>query len=270
MALRGKREKRTKWTWRRWAFLFFLALFLLSGGLLLLDQYRACREQAANQALAQQIHKAEKKPLHDSGSIEEESSAADPRREQYQLLWEQNHDFAGWLSIEGTKIDYPVMFTPEEPEYYLRKAFDGSYAISGSLFIGEGCEPDGSHVIIYGHHMKDGTMFGSLADYADRDYWAEHPTIRFDTLETDGEYEVLSAFYSRVYKVNENDVFRYYQYADLSEPERFAEFVEQAQEAALYDTGVTAEYGDKLLTLSTCSYHTTDGRFVVVAVRNKN
>ena len=118
--------------------------------------------------------------------------------------------------------------------------------------------------------MKDGAMFGSLADYADRDYWAEHPAIRFDTLEADGEYEVLSAFYSRVYKVNENDLFRYYQYADLSEPERFAEFVEQAQEAALYDTGVTAEFGDKLLTLSTCSYHTTDGRFVVVAVRNKN
>lgn len=184
-------------------------------------------------------------------------------------MWEQNHDFAGWLSIEGTKIDYPVMFTPEEPEYYLRKAFDGRYAISGSLFIGEGCEPDGSHVIIYGHHMKDGTMFGSLADYADRDYWVEHPTIRFDTLDSDGEYEIFAAFYSRVYKVNESGVFRYYQYADLSEPERFAEFVAQAQEAALYDTGVTAEYGDKLLTLSTCSYHTSEGRFVVIAVKKQ-
>ena len=267
MTLRRKREKRTKWTWRRWAFLFFLALFLLSGGLLLRDQCRACREQAANQALAQQVRKAEEAPPHDRGSTEKDPPAANPRREQYRLLGEQNHDFAGWLSIGGTKIDYPVMFTPEEPEYYLRKAFDGSYAISGSLFIGEGCEPDGSHVIIYGHHMKDGAMFGSLADYADRDYWAEHPTIRFDTLEADGEYVVLSAFYSRVYKVNENDVFRYYQYADLSEPERFAEFVEQAQEAALYDTGVTAEYGDKLLTLSTCSYHTSDGRFAVVAVK---
>ena len=113
MTLRGKREKRT---WRRRAFLFFLALFLLSGGLLLRDQCRAFREQAANRALAQQVHKAEEKPPHDSGSAEDASPAADPRREQYRLLWEQNHDFAGWLSIEGTKIDYPVMFTPEEPE----------------------------------------------------------------------------------------------------------------------------------------------------------
>ena len=117
MTLRGKREKRTKWTWRRRAFLFFLALFLLSGGFLLRDQFRAFREQAANRALAQQVHKAEEMPPNDSGSAENASPAADPRREQYRLLWEQNHDFAGWLSIEGTKIDYPVMFTPEEPEY---------------------------------------------------------------------------------------------------------------------------------------------------------
>lgn len=123
MTLRGKRENADleapglsvfSWPW-----------FLLSGGLLLRDQCRAFREQAANRALAQQVHKAEEKPPHDSGSAEDASPAADPRREQYRLLWEQNHDFAGWLSIEGTKIDYPVMFTPEEPEYYLRKAFDG-------------------------------------------------------------------------------------------------------------------------------------------------
>lgn len=269
--MRGKREE--KRSWRHWLFLALLALFLLSAGVLLHDLYRAHHERAANEALAQQVHKGEldtARPNAEGTATPEAEEAISPeeaRREQYQLLWEQNNDFAGWLFQEGTQIDYPVMFTPEEPEYYLRRAFDGSYAVSGSLFLGEGCVPDGTHAIIYGHHMNDGSMFGSLPDYADADYWQEHPTIRFDTLEESGEYEVMAAFYSRVYKVSETGVFRYYQYADLSEPERFSEYVEQVKAAALYDTGVTAEYGDKLLTLSTCSYHTDNGRFVVVAVR---
>lgn len=267
------REKRMgKWRWRNWLFLGLFVLFLLSGGILLHDLYRSHRERTANDKLAEQVHKGElETAFPETGETAESGgqetvSPEEVRREQYRLLWEQNHDFAGWLSIEGTQIDYPVMFTPDQPEYYLRRAFDGSYAVSGSLFLGEGCEPDGAHAIIYGHHMKDGSMFGSLADYADAGYWEEHPTIRFDTLEESGEYEVMAAFYSRIYTTGETNVFRYYQYADLSETQRFSEYVEQAKTAALYDTGVTAEYGDKLLTLSTCSYHTDNGRFVVVAV----
>lgn len=262
MALRGKREQ--KKSWRDLAFLIFLGMFLLSGGLLLRDFRRAGREEAANQSLAQQIHAAEEVP-QDSENVHPEPQE-DPKWEQYRLLREQNQDFAGWLSIQGSKIDYPVMYTPEEPEYYLRRAFDGSYAVSGSLFLGAGCTPEGSHRIIYGHHMNNGTMFGSLQEYQDPAYWAEHREICFDTLESEGKYEVLAAFYSRIYKVSEEDVFRYYQYADLSDPERFDEYVEQVRAAALYDTGITAEYGDRLLTLSTCSYHTKNGRFVVVAV----
>ena len=261
--LRKKRNE--KKSWKRRAFLLLSALFLFSGGALLRDLSRSHHERAANQALARQVHKggAERPDAGDGEAVTPEEA----RREQYRLLREQNGDFAGWLSIEGTKGDYPVMFTPEEPEYYLRRAFDGSYAASGSLFIGEGCELSGNHIIIYGHHMRDGSMFGSLPDYADQDYGREHPVIRFETPEESGVYEVLAAFYSRVYRVGETDVFRYYQYADLSEAERFSEYVEQVRAAALYDTGVTAEYGDRLLTLSTCSYHTENGRFVVVAVR---
>lgn len=251
--------------WRRRAFLGLLALFLLSGSFLLRDQIRARREQHANQALAQQVRPVQPQPQ--DGDSPDQAAPAAPDRERYQLLWEQNHDFAGWLTIEGTVIDYPVMFTPEDPEFYLRRAFDGSEADSGSLFIGEGCQPEGSHVIIYGHHMKNGTMFGSLTEYQDPAYWEAHPVIRYDTLDSDGEYQVLAAFYSRVYRLSEEQVFRYYQYADLEEPDRFAAYVAQAQAASLYDTGVSAEYGDRLLTLSTCSYHTKNGRFVVVAVK---
>ena len=118
--------------------------------------------------------------------------------------------------------------------------------------------------------MKDGAMFGSLPAYQDPDYAAAHPVICFDTPDGEGTYRVPAAFFSRVYKAGEENVFRYYQYADLSAPEQFRSYVEQARSASLYDTGVTAEYGDQLLTLSTCSYHTKNGRFVLVAVQAEN
>lgn len=184
---------------------------------------------------------------------------------QYEGLWQQNNDMAGWLSINGTPVDYPVMYTPDDPEYYLRRAFDGSYAISGSLFLDENCPPGSNHLLIYGHQMKNGTMFGSLSQYAKENYAKEHPVIGFDTLYTEEEYEVMASFYSRAYNEQDEDVFRYYQYTDLSEEETFDEYVRKVKEAALYDTGIDAQYGDSIITLSTCSSHVRDGRFVVVA-----
>lgn len=216
-------------------------------------------ENKANENLAKRIEIA----LKESAESPQESGGMLP---QFTSLWEENNDLAGWLCVPDTKIDYPVMFTPNEPEYYLRKAFDGSYAISGSLFIGEGCSPEGNHVIIYGHQMNDGTMLGTLPKYAKKEYADEHPIIRFDTLYETREYEVLSAFYSRVYNDQDGeDVFRYYRYTDLSERKTFEEYVSLAKVESLYDTGVDAEYGDKIITLSTCSNHTEDGRFVVIA-----
>ena len=120
-------------------------------------------------------------------------------------------------------------------------------------------------MLIYGHRMDNGSMFGELSAYARADYAAEHAVIHYDTLDQEREYQVMAAFYSQVYTDRDEDVFRYYQYSDLSDPAVFQEYVAQVKEAALYDTGVEASYGDRLLTLSTCSYHATDGRFVVVA-----
>ena len=185
----------------------------------------------------------------------------------YAALKEQNPDFFGWLSIEGTKLDYPVMHTPEDPEHYLRRDFEGGYSFSGVPFLDAACYEGGGNYLIYGHNMKNGSMFSSLLSYADSAYWEAHKTIRFDTMEAAGEYEVVAAFYSQAYLQDAVNVFRYYRYTDVSEPEVFEEYMEQVQEAAVYDTGVTAVYGDQLLTLSTCSYHTENGRFVVVARR---
>lgn len=183
---------------------------------------------------------------------------------KYLSVSQKNRDFFGWLEIADTRIDYPVMYTPEEQEYYLRRAFDGSASSSGSLFLDTRYSEKGRMYIVYGHKMRNQSMFGTLTSYEKEKYWKKHPLISFDTLYEEGEYEVVAAFYSRIYGEGEEG-FRYYEYGDLSEEERFAEFKSGIEGAALYDTGVTLNYGDTVLMLSTCSYHTDDGRFVVVA-----
>lgn len=267
--------------WRRPLALVLTAALLIFGGLWGWDLYRGHREETAYRTLARKVHQAERplQPTHPAETISAETAPEEtapegppleavptegPEFSPFEVLARENPDFIGWLTIEGTAVDYPVMWTPEDPEYYLRRAFDGSSAVSGSLFIGEGCEPDGIHVIIYGHNMRSGTMFGSLSDYRSADYAAAHPVIRFDTLTQSGEYRVLAAFYSHAYTPGEEG-FRYYRYTDLSRREDFEEYVRLAREASLYDTGTPAEYGSRLLTLSTCSKHQENGTFVVVA-----
>lgn len=182
----------------------------------------------------------------------------------YLPLKEQNADFFGWICIEGTKINYSVMHTPDAPEYYLHRAFDKRSSQSGVPFLDATCSAECGNYLIYGHNMSNGTMFAELLSYADTEYWQEHPSIQFDTLDGTGSYSIIAAFYSEVYP-EEGAGFRYYKYTDLRDMEDFIAYIDQVKAAALYDTGITAEYGDQLLTLSTCSYHTEDGRFVVVA-----
>ena len=186
---------------------------------------------------------------------------------EYKELYKQNPDLFGWISIEGTEINYPVMYTPRESEYYLRRAFDGSNSQSGTPFVDGACKVSGNFYLIYGHNMKNKTMFGMLPNYADPGWYEEHAVIRFDTLYERREYEVMAVFYADATESGSENRFRYYEYTDLSEQSVFEEYVAQVNAAALYDTGVTVVYGDELITLSTCSYHTSDGRFVVVAKR---
>ncbi len=181
-------------------------------------------------------------------------------------LHEQNPDLAGWLSIEGTVIDYPVMFRSDSEDYYLAHNFDGEQDKNGALLIQAGCDPftPGTNVIIHGHNMKSGKMFGSLDEYKDEAYFREHPVIRFDTLYERGEYEIVAVFLSRVYRKNE-DVFKYYQFFGAETQAEFDGFYRNIKALGLYDTGVTADYGDTFITLSTCTYHVENGRLVVVA-----
>lgn len=188
-----------------------------------------------------------------------------PMLASYASLYKQNHHLFGWIEIEGTAVNFPVMYTPWNSEYYLHKKFDGTYSFSGVPFLDGDCYLGCGNYLIYGHHMKNGTMFADVVNYASVEYWQEHPTILFDTLYELGTYEVIAAFYSRVYTGEDENVFRYYQYQDLSEQDVFEDYVAQVKAAAIYDTGIEAAYGDQLLTLSTCEYSAKDGRFVVVA-----
>lgn len=181
-------------------------------------------------------------------------------------IYAENPDLAGWIAIEGTVLDYPVMHTPEDGEKYLYKNINGSFDANGLPFIEDGCrmDPESDNIIIYGHNMKSGKMFASLMNYAKKEYWEEHPTIHFSTLYEEREYEIVAAFYDRVYYKYE-DCFKFYQFIDAEDGAHFEEAISYFKENAEYDTGITAEYGDKLLTLVTCAYHVKNGRFVVVA-----
>ena len=185
---------------------------------------------------------------------------------RYSKLYARNPDLFGWISIPDTVLDYPVMRTPEDEEYYLRRGFDGTDNRSGVPFVDVDCTEEGFNWIVYGHNMQNGTMFQTLESYASEDFWREHPVIRFDTLYREGTYEVMAAFHTRVFYQNETEVFRYYNYDDLSDPKDYADYAAWMKENSLYETGVDAEYGDRLLTLITCeSRGPRNNRFVVVA-----
>lgn len=169
----------------------------------------------------------------------------------------------GWITIEGTRIDYPVMQTKERPNFYLKHAFDKSYNRYGVPYIAENCDIDVSdNIVIYGHHMNNGSMFSDLCRYADEDFYKAHRTIRFDTLGSFGEYEIISVFKTTVYS---EQGFSYYHFVNAGSESAFNEYVSKCTELSLYNTGATAKYGDKLITLSTCEYSRTNGRMVVVA-----
>lgn len=237
--------------------LLFISLFMLGYFFLELS-----KSQLAFESMADTV---EEYRTRIESEKEDESVADSSLLSPYTALKEENSDLFGWIKIKGTKLDYPVMCTPNEPTYYLRRAFDKSRSISGVPFLDESCVEGGNHYLIYGHNMKNGTMFHALLDYAKPEFWKKHPTITFDTLQENGTYIVIGSFYSRVYYQDETEVFRFYDYPELSDSEMFSEYIDNVAAASLYDTGETAEYGDKLLTLVTCSYHTENGRFVVVA-----
>ena len=184
---------------------------------------------------------------------------------KYEDLYNQNKSLIGWVKIADTVIDYPVMQTVNN-EYYLDHNFNQEYDKNGSIFLDASCSiyPRSTNLIIYGHHMKSGKMFGSLQKYQNESYYKEHKYIQFDTIYEEGTYEVMFVFRDKVY--SQEDVnFKYYEFIDANSEEEFNSYMDEMAAISYYDTGVVAQYGDQLLTLSTCDYQQSNGRFVVVA-----
>ncbi len=181
-------------------------------------------------------------------------------------LMEENADTVGWLTIPGTEIDYPVMQTPEDENYYLYRDFYGNENQNGSLLVSAGCDigNENTNWIIHGHNMKSGAMFGSLINYRKKSYMKAHNLIFLDTLDGRRTYEVVAVFESQIYYENDY-VFKYYQCYDIGDWAEFDSFYTNIKKLSLYDTGINAVFGDHFLTLSTCAYQTENGRFVVVA-----
>lgn len=244
---------------RKIIFVICLIVFVGSAGILLDYFLTGMREDSALKDLASM--KMEREDLEtDKGIVDG----------KYVDLYLANNDIIGWITVEGTGIDYPVMQTPDDPEYYLRRDFQGESSTGGTPFMDTGSDifVPTSNFLIYGHNMKNGTMFHDLLEFKEREFYEEHKTFKFDTIYKDGQgtYEIIAAGYSQIYP-KDSDAFKYYRYAGITSEAEFYEYVNGVKSLSSYNTGVAAEYGDQLVTLSTCAYHVEDGRFFVVGKR---
>ncbi len=185
--------------------------------------------------------------------------------EEFATVYVKNKSVVGWISIEDTQIDYPVMQSTNE-EYYLDHNFEQEKDNNGSIFLDSSCSiwPRSDNLIIYGHNMKSGKMFGSLDNYKQKDYYEKHKIIRFDSLYESGNYQVMYVF-NDVIREESEVAFKYYQFIDANSAEEYQSNMNEMAKMSMYDTGVSSGYGDELITLSTCDYSGDQQRFVVVA-----
>jgi sortase B len=185
---------------------------------------------------------------------------------QYAALYEMNSDIVGWLTIPNTRVDYPVMQTPDRPNYYLERNFEKNFSAQGCLYAREEADiqKPSDNITIYGHNMLNGSMLAALHSYIDKEKWEENNLIFFDTLYEYHVYEIFAVFKTTA---SLGKGFAYHQLIDAESEEAFNEYIATCKELAFYDTGITPVYGDKLICLSTCEYTLSNGRLVVMARR---
>ena len=181
-------------------------------------------------------------------------------------LYDKYKNVVAWIEIPNTNINYPVV-QAEDNDYYLDHTYKKTYSSRGSIFLDKDVsfERPSDNFLVYGHRSKSGTMFEGLLQYENESFYQSHKIINFSTLEEDAEYEILAVFRSKVYNKSDIGVFRYYFFINAENEDEYNSFISNAKKSSIYETGVNASYGEQLLTLSTCAYHTKDGRFVVVA-----
>ena len=228
-------------------------IFLACLSYLVIHFYFSNQEQKVNEDIQKEM---------DNIPIGELSS----KYQKIQELQKQNADIKGWIKIENTHINYPLLQT-DNNDFYLTHNYKKEKSVSGSIFIhpNSDLKDKNSNVIIYGHQMDNGTMFGDLHKYKEQSFYEEHSKITITTEDTEADYEIVCVFKSRVFYQDEKDVFRYYQCYDFNIEEEYNEYINNCKAIQLYDTKQTAKYGEQLITLITCEYSQENGRIVVVA-----
>lgn len=184
---------------------------------------------------------------------------------EYQELYSQNSDLYGWIKIDDSYIDFPVMYTPDNPEFYLRQNFNKEYSITGTPFVEL---PDAENVIIFGHNMQNTSMFSTLDKYKDINYWKEHKYIHFDTLYEKNNYEIIIVASGVAYYDSSEvpaDAYLFYQHSYIDNEQEFNDYISNVRKTEYFDSGISASYGDPLITLCTCDYIGKDSRLLIVA-----
>lgn len=273
-----KKNVKNPWTL---TFIIFVVAFVTSLISISYKVYLKHQESMKFEKLTQEVE-ADSNPIIES---EEPSQAdvseaeEDPNSEEipekptilpdYEKLYEENNDLYGWIRIDDTVINYPVMYSPYDPELYLHADFSKNDSISGTPFV---LTPDTENIIIFAHNMKNRTMFGSLREYKDVDYYEEHKYIEFDTLYEKALYEIVAVSKAIAYydaKEIPDGTYLFYEHTSLSNEDEFNAYIENAKENEYFDTGVEASYGDSLITLCTCDYWTTNARLIIVAKKSQ-
>ena len=198
-------------------------------------------------------------------------SAAEIRDEngmlvEYGELYAMNPDLVGWIRMDGTEMDYPVMQTPDRPNHYLYKDFESKQSARGSIYIREECDMNepSDNITVYGHNMRDGSMFACLNEYVNKEAWDNNPLIFFDTLYEYHVYKIFAVFKTTA---TVGQGFKYHNMIDAADQADFDEFIATCKQLSFYDTGITPVYGDKIICLSTSEYTLENGRLVAAAVR---
>ena len=227
-----------------------------------------------NEDTSTDTQKNEETVLPESEEVEETTQVIEEKTilPEYEELYAENSDLYGWIKIEDTVIDYPVMHTPdaEDPNFYISKDWNKQEARYGSIYVDGRCNEETENLIVYGHNTVDGSMFGSLTKYKNAEYYEEHKYIQFDTIYEKATYEIIAVSKAVVYYENKpEDEYLFYEHTELDSEEEFNKYISYMKENSWIDIDGTAMYGDQIITLCTCDYWTSNARLLVVAKKIK-
>ena len=256
--MRAKRLKKSK---KKYIIIPLIILLIIILSYLFYNFYINTRDKNLNGELQNELIYN----FADNSNLEEENVI-----NKVKDLQKENEDVKAWIKINDTNINYPVV-QANDNEYYLYRNYKKENSNYGSIFIdsNSNIENPNSNIIMYGHNMKDGSMFKDLLKYTDEEYYNNHKYIEFATNTSSNTYEIIAVFKSRIFYKNEKNVFRYYQCTEFSNEEDYNYYIDNCKKISFYDTGVDAKYGEQIITLITCEYSSENGRMVVVAKKNK-